>query len=158
MNYIGIDLSIAGTAVTVLDSTVYENPDKFIVSELISTGPRDFECFEARMDHISSRVFSICLKYPDSKIYMEGLSFGSRGQSMLELAALHYNVRLLFYKSTIPFKVIPPTVVKKFVTSKGNAPKELMLMYCLDKFKVKFTNNNLCDSYCLARLAVHEDK
>jgi crossover junction endodeoxyribonuclease RuvC len=158
MNYIGIDLSIAGTAVTVLDSTVKDNPDKFIVNELISTGPKDFPCFEERMDHVATRVFNICNEYKDSKIYMEGLSFGSRGQSMLELAALHYYVRLLFNKSKIPFKVVPPTVVKKFVTSKGNAPKELMLMYCLDKFKVKFTNNNLCDSYCLARLAFYEDK
>ena len=41
---------------------------------------------------------------------------------------------------------------KKFITGKGNAPKEFMLMEVYKRFNEEFRDNNICDAYCLARV------
>ena len=120
MNYIGIDLSLTGTGVVVIDDT-----EKIVEENLIKTTPK--EQIEERLNNIINKVVDICNKYSDSRIYMEGLSFGSKGQSMLELGALHYMLRCNFFSKKIKFLVVPPTTLKKFICGKGVAKKELML-------------------------------
>lgn len=146
MIFIGIDPSIAGTGVCVLDEKL-----NILEQVLIKTKP---------IDNIESRYYTILMgikciieKYKDIKITIEGLSFGSRGQSMLELAGLHYLIRFTFFSSGVSYSVVPPTALKKFITGKGNVKKEQMLLQVFKKFGVEFDDNNLCDAYCLARYA-----
>ena len=148
--FIGIDLSLTGTGVVVL------NKDKEIIKqELIKSTPKQET--EERLTLISNNVYDICMEYPDSKISIEGLAFGARGQSMLELAALHYITRTKLWVDKISFEIIPPTVIKKYITGKGNAKKELMLAHVVKKFDILFEDNNICDAFCLAMMAL-EDK
>jgi Holliday junction resolvasome RuvABC endonuclease subunit len=50
-----------------------------------------------------------------------------------------------------PMKV-PPTVVKKYATDRGNAKKAEVLLAVFKKWGVEFRDDNLADSYVLARI------
>jgi crossover junction endodeoxyribonuclease RuvC len=49
------------------------------------------------------------------------------------------------------YLMVAPTALKKFITGKGNAKKELMLMKIFKRYGLEFENNNLADAYALAR-------
>jgi crossover junction endodeoxyribonuclease RuvC len=51
-----------------------------------------------------------------------------------------------------PLKV-PPTVVKKYATNRGNAKKNEVLLAVYKKWGVEFRDDNLADSYVLARIS-----
>ena len=60
-------------------------------------------------------------------VFIEGYAFATSGKSHVRSVA--ENTGLLkhkMYKVKQPFTSIPPTVIKKYATGKGNANKELM--------------------------------
>ena len=62
------------------------------------------------------------------EVYMEGVAFSSRRtQSLVELGALNYNIRINLIKLGIPFHIITPSENKKAFTGNGAADKELMI-------------------------------
>lgn len=62
------------------------------------------------------------------EVYMEGVAFSSRRtQSLVELGALNYNIRINLIKLGIPFHIITPSANKKSFTGNGAADKELMI-------------------------------
>ena len=144
MKYIGIDLSLSGTGVVVLD-----DDGQMIENHLISTTPK--QTIEERILEISNKIVEIRNRYKLCTFFIEGLSFGSRGQKMLELAALHYYVRIDIFCSHHDYHVIPPTKVKKYITGKGNCEKNLMLLKAYKKWNVEFDNDNVCDAFCMAK-------
>ena len=153
MKYIGVDPSLTGTGLVCIDSEgVIENQDliKTTASMII----------EARLKLINEKVQSFIsdsLKDKDilAIVYIEGLSFGAKGNSVMELAGLHYLLRVNFNsRSYIKYDVIPPSNIKKFITGKGNAKKELMLLKVYKRWGVEFTDNNMADAFSLSRMAL----
>ncbi len=115
MEYIGLDLSLTGTGIVKLSKEkeiIYQNVFSSSSSNMIE-------------NRILSISFDILTKtVEDCIIYIEGLSFGSRGQKMLELAGLHYYIRSQLVKDGKNVKIIPPTTLKKYITGKCNCKKE----------------------------------
>ena len=77
-------------------------------------------------------IISIILLYKMQnykiEVYMEGVAFSSRRtQSLVELGALNYNIRINLIKLGIPFHIITPSANKKTFTGNGAADKELMI-------------------------------
>ena len=77
-------------------------------------------------------ILSIILLYKkqnyEIEVYMEGVAFSSRRtQSLVELGALNYNIRINLIKLGIPFHIITPSANKKAFTGNGAADKELMI-------------------------------
>lgn len=77
-------------------------------------------------------ILSIILLYKNQgykiEVYMEGVAFSSRRtQSLVELGALNYNIRINLIKLGIPFHIITPSANKKAFTGNGAADKELMI-------------------------------
>jgi Holliday junction resolvasome RuvABC endonuclease subunit len=151
MKYCGIDLSLVNSGLVIIDSDA-----KILTQRSIFSSPKFL--IEARLITIGRCVFDSLYEHSPNVIYIEGLAFGARGQSMLQLAALHYYVRVLMYGEEIIFSTISPTEVKKFVTGKGTAKKELMLLKTFKRWGASFDDNNLCDAYCLARYALHKER
>ena len=148
-SFAGLDLSLTETGLVILDKNF-----KILQQIVVTTNPSvNIEC---RISEIKESIWKFFNK--ESIIYVEGLSFGSRGGKMLELAGLHYYIRTHLYLAGFDYKPVPPTVVKKFITGKGNCKKELMLLKVYKKFGIEFENNNLCDAYSLARYAVEQYK
>ena len=77
-------------------------------------------------------ILSIILLYKNQgykiEVYMEGVAFSSRRtQSLVELGALNFNIRINLIKLGIPFHIITPSANKKAFTGNGAADKELMI-------------------------------
>lgn len=54
---------------------------------------------------------------------LEGLSFAAKGNSLLDLAGLHWLVRHRLWASGVPYAVISPAQLKKFATGNHMADK-----------------------------------
>ena len=77
-------------------------------------------------------IISIILLYKkqnyEIEVYMEGVAFSSRRtQSLVELGALNFNIRINLIKHDIPFHIITPSANKKAFTGNGVADKKLMI-------------------------------
>lgn len=150
MNYLGIDPSLTGTGVVLL------NFDGVMVERSLIKTTNKLR-IDDRLCNIVGDVFKVIRSSPKDTLVVaiEGLAFGAKGHSMLELAGLHYVLRHRMYIAGHSVDhIVPPMTLKKWVCGKGNAKKEQMLLQAYKKFGVEFTDNNLCDAYCLARYAM----
>ena len=84
----------------------------------------DWETEEQRHDLLSDWAMT-CIQ--GCEVYIEGYAFATSGKSHVRSVA--ENTGLLkhkMYKSNQSFTSVPPTVIKKYATGKGNANKEVM--------------------------------
>lgn len=89
-----------------------------------------------RFENLSSWALTIINKLIQPKIFIEGYSFGSKGQAVFQIAE---NGGILKYRlKEYDYKILVPSVIKKFATGKGNADKQKMY----EQFS-KDTNTNL---------------
>jgi len=150
--FVGLDLSLNGTAIVIVD-----DKGKILSKNRFKTKPIDL--IEDRLFFISSQVLSVLETTNIERLYIEGLSYSSSGQSTMELAGLHYVVRcFIAQKYGVIYKLVAPPSLKKFVSGVGNCKKNLMLLYAFKKFGEEFDDDNICDAYCLARMAIDEHK
>jgi crossover junction endodeoxyribonuclease RuvC len=142
---IGLDLSLTSTGVS-----IYSISDDTIVTESIKTSNKN--SYMQRYRIILDRITEIDHFIVPAAIYfIEGYSFGSFGKSssmsnLIELGGIiKYDLtnRERFYID------VPPTVLKKFVTGKGNAKKEDIKLALYKKYHKEFKNSDEADAYAL---------
>ena len=151
--FIGIDPSLTGNAIVII------NDAGDIVNEhLISTNK---ECY---IDGYQ-RVLDIFeqLKYTTSvirleKVYVEGLAYMSASPTLFERCGLLYLIVCHLLKENAKYSIIPPTTLKKWHTTDGHADKKMMMRVVKCKYGIDFKDDNLCDAYCLAMLALDDWK
>jgi len=148
--FVGVDPSINATGLIILDEKA-----TIIEQKLFSVKA---EMFEESLLQYEKEVEFIPNIINLQAVYIEGPSYQSQGQSILQMGAIHFLLRLFLYKKNINYKVIAPGTLKKFVTGKGNSKKELMLLKVYKKWGVEFEDHNLCDAYGLARMALENFK
>lgn len=147
--FFGVDLSLRSTGFIGID----ENK-KIIILKIISSNSSD--PIEKRIIDISDKIFFEIDKFKKENIvvFIEGLAFGAKGNSLLNLSGLNHFIRIELYTNNIYFQMIPPTALKKFITGKGNVKKESMLLNIIKKYNVNFfDNDDLGDAFGLAVLA-----
>jgi len=153
MNFCGIDASFTSTGVVIIDEEGEIVEQKLIITKKNSNDKYDIE-------HRILKVVDelLLLKNYNNlyNVYIEGISFGSRGEAAEQLAALNYFIRISLLQRGIFFNVIPPTKLKKFITGTGQAKKELMLKEVYKKWGQDFNSNDLCDAYSLARMSLYD--
>lgn len=92
------------------------------------------------------------------QVRMEGVSYGSKGgASLVDLAGLNFCIREYLMEKNIPFRIVPPTTLKKASTGNANAQKEEMIymwkkldpeMESITEIKI----DDLADAFFLSRL------
>lgn len=147
--FVGLDLSYNGTALIILDSN-----GEMLEQKLISS-PSESD-IEDRIIYIEKEIEFIPNIVDLEYVYIEGPSFSSNGQFMLQMGALNFFIRIFLRKKNIEFKIIAPTTLKKWVCENGRAKKELMILNVYKRWGVEFQDNNLADAYGLARMAMEE--
>ena len=60
------------------------------------------------------------------KIFIEGYSFGSKGQGVFQIAENGGILKYRLEQLSLPYEIFPPSVIKKVATGKGNADKDKM--------------------------------
>ncbi len=138
--YVGIDQSYSGFAITLLNNggfltTVYK-------SEL-----RGVDRLYDIQDHMYSSLQTMTIK----DVAIEGYAFGSQMANMLgELGGV---VKLTLHTLGHYPLIIPPTVLKKYVTGKGQGiSKSQIMLHVYKKWGVEFSDDNAADSFALAHL------
>lgn len=145
---LGIDPSLTATGVIVLKNKKVET------ARLIKTKPTgDNKIKELkRLVEISSSVISYCDNEVDL-VVMEGIAFMARNTvALVQLSALNYMIRNGIYNKNVKFVIIAPTTLKKFITDKGNAQKDLVMMNVYKQYGLTFEDDNLCDAFVLAKI------
>jgi len=105
-----------------------------------------------RLRDITNEIEFILDKYKPKLVMIESLAFMARNTTALaQLCGLNYFIRNVAYKSYTTY-MVTPTGLKKFIASKGNCQKDLMMLETYKKYKISFTNNNSCDAHALARV------
>ena len=119
-----------------------------------------------RFTNISNWALDIIHKHKSdtAKVFIEGYSFGSKGQAVFQIAE---NCGILKYRlqmsPTMLYDTIVPSVVKKYASGKGNADKQLMydsfkehtkkdLMKMFDMQKLNNPVTDIVDSYYIAKV------
>ena len=147
--FVGIDHSFTGTGVILLDKN-----GEILEQKLIKSNPK--QTIEERLIYLRDQLSFVPVIVNLKTVYLEGPSFASNGQFVLQMGALHFMIRLLLFEHGVDYKIIAPGALKKFITGKGNAKKNLMLLKIFKKWNVEFDDDNLGDAYSLARFALED--
>ena len=148
--FVGLDLSISETGLVILDNET--EIQWFLIKSKTDS------IIEDRFDFILDKIKFVKGIVGLKSVYMENLSFASRGNAIFQLAGLHFIVRHFFFKNNVPYKLIAPQTLKKFVTGNGRSTKDIIIKEIYKKWNVDINNNNLADAYALARMAFEDSK
>lgn len=155
---IGVDASWTGLAVTALVHGDHDmKPTGVRLSEVLSTKPADFPSQAARLESLGCQfmrqVFIAETGLRDQVLVaIEGYAMNAKwGREMA--GELGGHLRILLWQAGIPYIIVPPSLVKKYVTGKGVAPKDVMMMTVFKRWGYESPCNNSCDAYVLSRIA-----
>jgi crossover junction endodeoxyribonuclease RuvC len=142
---LGLDLSLRKTGVAVIWNSGHET---FLIEppeELREGG---------RLLYIERELRAVVNAYEPNYAVIEGYSYGSlTGQFALgEVGGI---ARLVLTGNHIPYVIVPPTSLKKYVTGNGNATKIVMALQVQRELDLSIHDDNECDAYCLAALGSH---
>lgn len=142
--YIGIDQSYSGFAITALNdgyrTTVYK-------SELRGVD---------RLLDIQKHLIKEMSNYLIKDVAIEGYAFGSQMANMLGELGGMVKLTLRAQRGIYPL-IVPPTVLKKYATGKGQGvSKSQVLMNVYKKWQIEYTDDNAADSFVLAHIVSGE--
>lgn len=85
----------------------------------------EYEIDIERFRNLSQWSFEIISKHNSNNVYLEGYAFGAVGR-VFQIAENAGLLKYILWNNQINVEVVPPTMVKKFASGKGNANKEMM--------------------------------
>ena len=138
--YLGLDLSLTHTGIWVLNGAAN---DFHALRCMKLRGPQRLDWIERQLDEILDQ-------HPDIRhAGIEGYSYSStnRAESIGELSGV---IRLNLYRRRIPYLVVPPSTLKKFVTGHGHAEKRDVIAAINERFGTEVTDDNVADAGGLA--------
>lgn len=149
---VGLDLSLTGTGIVVL------NDGKIVKQQLIKSKPvPDGKPIDEvkRIRKIVEQIEVITGEYKPTIAVIEGLAFMVRNATALvQLSALNYMTRAMLMDHNVPFVIVAPTSLKKFVTGNGAAKKDVMLIETFKRWGVTILDDNECDAYALSQVGL----
>lgn len=146
---LGIDPSLTSTGYSIIKK------GNLLDSGTIKTKPSNKTPTEEtlRLRSIKNSICEIIEKYTPALVVIEGLAFMARNTTALvQLSGLNYMIRDELISRDIQFIVVAPTSLKKFITGKGNAQKDHIMLSIYQNFGQTFFDNNIADSYGLAAI------
>lgn len=149
MRFIGLDISIVCTGVSILD----ENLEIILASNVASKKGPYLELDIPRFQDITQRLSNKVQFQEDDFVLIENYAYGASGQ-ITRIAELTGLIKNLVY-NTVNHKrifVCSPPSLKKFVVGKGNCAKNLIMKTAYQRWGFNSNNDNEVDAYALARL------
>lgn len=105
-----------------------------------------------RLEHI--RVCVAALADDADLVVIEGYSYGSKGQAVVNIGELGGVIRHYLHQERIPYVDIPPSCLKKYLCGKGNASKDDVLQQAVVRSGRTFIDNNAADAWGLWQMAM----
>lgn len=143
MRIIGLDLSLTRTGYVLPDGTTS-----------VIVPPKGAERGMPRLRWIRDSILSRARMSRVDLVVIEGYAMGmgreAHNHAMGELGGV---VRLSLFEAGISFVDVPPAVLKKYATGKGNANKELVLVEAVKRLGFQGSDNNEADALWLWHMA-----
>ena len=102
-----------------------------IAKNIIGEEHQEYNTPIERFSNISkwaiSKFFNLKYNLKYLKVYIEGYSFGSKGQALFQIAENGGILKSFLRAKKIKYDIIVPSVVKKCATEKGNANKKTLI-------------------------------
>lgn len=142
---VALDLSLTSTGVADRNGTRRIRPKSTGVERLAEV--RNCVLWECRLDTRDPSC-------RPSLVVIEGYSYASKGQAVVDIGELGGVVRLALYEAGIRYEVVSPSTVKIYGTGKGNASKDEMLLAAVRRFGYEGTSHDEADALILWHLAM----
>lgn len=81
---------------------------------------------------------------------IEGYSFGSRDTHAHALGELGGLIRLKLFEANVPYIIVPPTKLKKFITGLGQVEKPVIIKELFKRWGIDLNQNDEADATGLA--------
>lgn len=104
-----------------------------------------------RCSQIAGAILGLKEEYEPSLTVIENYGFAN-AHSLVTLVEIGTIVRYFLYQLGAPFKVVPPNSLKKFVTGKGNAQKDQIMLSVYKQWGYEAATNNIADAVGLAMM------
>ncbi len=150
----GLDVSLCSTGICIIDGT------QLVSQELVKSKPLgdSYHDETLRLIDIMTRITSLGTEFAKrlkdiDLVVVEGLAFAVRHTtSVMQLAALHYGIRMALEMEGKKIIIAVPSQVKKFGTGKGTAKKEEMMLEVYKRYGFSFSSNDLADAFILSMI------
>lgn len=154
MQTIGVDLSLTATGVVVLrfEAAPGARPTVVLAKTLRPGARRGAERLAWHQRELT-HVLRLAGAYDGlTVVATEGYAYGARvgREAAGELGGV---LRLLCHHRSISLGIVPPTVLKKFVTGRGDSDKAVLMRDVWRRWGFESNDHNVCDAYALARFA-----
>ena len=174
---IGIDYSLNSPAICIADDNFDFNKCSFhfltskkkhigkLGKNIFGYEHKEYNTPIERFTNISTWALDTIHKHKSdtAKVFIEGYSFGSKGQAVFQIAENCGILKYRLQEANIPYETIVPSVVKKGATGKGNADKDMMyeafyketnidLKKLFDTDKVGNPISDIADSYFIQKV------
>jgi len=141
---VGLDLSLRSTGVCVND-IAHNHLTGILLEEKKLLGA-------ARLSSIRHRILDTLYTYRPSLVAIEGYSFGSMNR-LADIGELGGVVQVELQELHIPFIVVSPKMLKKFVTGSGSASKETVIKAVASRYGYVTGSDDIADATALAKFA-----
>lgn len=141
----GIDASLTGTGIVVLDSRLKEK-------EVVYNGQYETELKGVeRLVSISNHVKFLLDFHSPEIICIEDYAFSKSNQAH-QMGELGGVLRLMLHKLAYKWQVIGTGQVKRFASGTGNAKKEQMILIVYKRWGLEFKTNDEVDAFVMAKI------
>ena len=151
---VGIDLSLASTAVSALNMSTGD----LFVHRIKSKGAANASLHDKldRYRTLTHDIASAAVAVSPAVVAIEGAQFAtSKDTSAHRRAGVWWRVCDLVQAHEIPVIEVPPTTLKKWGTGKGNASKDMVLAAAVRRWPDVITQNDEADAAWLSDIAAY---
>ena len=141
---VGVDPSWTGLA---LHAHVSDAPGEPLieVGKVLHTAAGQFPNEQARLEHLGSEFRAWIKEIQPDVAFIEGYAMGATN-GREQAGELGGHLKLALWQLKVSFAVVPPTTLKQYVTGKGIAKKEVMMLQAYKRWGFEAEDNNQCDA------------
>jgi len=168
MVYVGLDLAFASSGLVVLDE------NNRVIDHLMIVTYNDMHDYDraayivVELKTVLQSIAGMCMTGSVAnqlgwckkhlKVNIERLSFASKNPKKDIMAYVHHKVREWLYRHDIACDVTSAGTLKKYATGKGRCTKQDVKDAVLERWKIKWSNDDLADAYVLARMVSDQSR
>lgn len=103
-----------------------------------------------RVQLIANAIRSVAECYEVTEAWIEGYAYNNT-HTMATLVEIGTGIRLALVELDIRLYDVQPTVLKRWTTGKGGAPKDLMAQHVKERWQFTSKYDDVVDAYALAQ-------
>lgn len=103
----------------------------------------------ARYEKYAAAIEDLLTQWAVSHVFVEGYGYAN-AHTLAVLVELGAMIRQVLHESPARWEEVPPNVLKKFITGRGNAKKDEIMLAVYKRFGIECSSNDEADAIGLA--------